>query len=235
MENDDVVGAVLTGDAPTTSEWSTIWLPTNVHLILETWRCYISLWVKNKWCLYLWVLQCNSICSAMLLSFGSSFIHLSLKKIILVPAWTWFSTTDCYVSHALTHCGQDEMAAILQTMFSNAFSWMKVYEFGLKFHWRLFPKGPINNIPALLQIMAWRRPGHKPLSEPMMVVSSMHICVTRPQWVNSNQTISCFKLPKWKFSIMQTWSVNFGECIINQLYRRFGHGWIIISHSFMRM
>ena len=32
----NVVGAVLTGDAPTTSEWSTILLPTKVHLILET-------------------------------------------------------------------------------------------------------------------------------------------------------------------------------------------------------
>ena len=30
------------------------------------------------------------------------------------------------------------------------------------------PKGPINNIPTLVQIMAWRRPGDKPLSEPMM-------------------------------------------------------------------
>ena len=30
-------------------------------------------------------------------------------------------------------------------------------------------KGPINNIPALVQIMAWRWPGDKPLSEPMMV------------------------------------------------------------------
>ena len=29
-------------------------------------------------------------------------------------------------------------------------------------------KGQINNIPALVQIMAWRRPGGKPLSEPMM-------------------------------------------------------------------
>ena len=29
------------------------------------------------------------------------------------------------------------------------------------------PKGPINNIPALVQIMAWRRPGDKPLSKPM--------------------------------------------------------------------
>ena len=46
------------------------------------------------------------------------------------------------------------------------------------------PKGPIDNIPALGQIMAWRRPGDKPLSEPMMVRLPTHICVTRPQWVN---------------------------------------------------
>ena len=30
------------------------------------------------------------------------------------------------------------------------------------------PKGPINNIPALVQIMAWCQSGDKPLSEPMM-------------------------------------------------------------------
>ena len=33
--------------------------------------------------------------------------------------------------------------------------------------------------------MAWRRPGDKSLSEPMMVSLLMHICVTRPQWVDS--------------------------------------------------
>ena len=32
---------------------------------------------------------------------------------------------------------------------------------------RIVPKGPINNIRALVQIMAWRRSGDKPLSEPM--------------------------------------------------------------------
>ena len=31
--------------------------------------------------------------------------------------------------------------------------------------------------------MAWRRPGDKPLSEPMVVILLTHICVTRPQWV----------------------------------------------------
>ena len=33
------------------------------------------------------------------------------------------------------------------------------------------------------KIMAWRRPGDKPLSEPMMVNLLTHKCVTRPQWV----------------------------------------------------
>ena len=49
---------------------------------------------------------------------------------------------------------------------------------------KFFPKGRINNIPALVQIMAWRWPGGKSLSEPMMVSLLMHICVTWPQWVN---------------------------------------------------
>ena len=44
-------------------------------------------------------------------------------------------------------------------------------------------QGPISNIPALVQIRAWRRPGDKLLSEPMMFSLLTHICVTRPQWV----------------------------------------------------
>ena len=61
-----------------------------------------------------------------------------------------------------------------------------MYEFQLKFHWSLFCcKGLINNIPALVWIMACHRPGDKPLYEPMMVTLLTHICVTRPQWVNS--------------------------------------------------
>ena len=72
-----------------------------------------------------------------------------------------------------------------------------MYEFRLRFHWSLFlrfqltilkfiPQVSINNIPALVQIMAWCRSGNKPLSEPMMVILLTHICVTRPQWVNKS-------------------------------------------------
>ena len=49
---------------------------------------------------------------------------------------------------------------------------------------KFVPQSPIHNIPSLVQIMAWRRPGDKPLSGPMMVRLPKHICVTRPQWVN---------------------------------------------------
>ena len=48
------------------------------------------------------------------------------------------------------------------------------------------PKGPIDNIPVLVQIMAWCRSGDKPLSEPMMVSLLTHVCVTRPQWVKGH-------------------------------------------------
>ena len=54
---------------------------------------------------------------------------------------------------------------------------------------KFVPKGLINNILALVQVMAWRRPGDKPLSEPMMVSSPTHICVTRSQSINPIETI----------------------------------------------
>ena len=46
---------------------------------------------------------------------------------------------------------------------------------------KFVPKGRIYNITSLVQIIACRRPGDKPLSEPMMVRLPTHICVTRPQ------------------------------------------------------
>ena len=66
----------------------------------------------------------------------------------------------------------------IQTLFFNENNRISI-EISQKF----VPKVPINNIPALVQIMAWRRPGDKPVSEPMMVCLLTHICVTRPQWV----------------------------------------------------
>ena len=64
---------------------------------------------------------------------------------------------------------------ILKCIFFNEKIWISI-KISLKF----VPKGPINNIPALVQTMAWRRPGDKPLSETMLDSLLTHICVTRP-------------------------------------------------------
>ena len=78
---------------------------------------------------------------------------------------------------------------IFKGIFLNENIWIPI-KISLKF----VPKGPVNNIPALVQIMAWRRPGDKPLSEPMMVCSPTHICVTRPQWLKTNLFLSAATL-----------------------------------------
>ena len=57
----------------------------------------------------------------------------------------------------------------------------------IKISLKFVPKGPIDNNPTLFQIMAWHRSGDKPLSEPMIVSLLTHICVTRPQWVNTTR------------------------------------------------
>ena len=67
---------------------------------------------------------------------------------------------------------------IFKWIYLNENVWISI-NISLKF----IPKGPINNIPTLVQVMAWHRPGDKPLSKPMMVRLPMHICVIQPQWV----------------------------------------------------
>ena len=51
---------------------------------------------------------------------------------------------------------------------------------------KFVPKNPINNISALVQIMACHLIGAKPLSEPILWWRRLptHICITWPQWVN---------------------------------------------------
>ena len=68
---------------------------------------------------------------------------------------------------------------VFKCIFLNENVWIS-FKISLKF----VPKDPINTIPVLVQILAWRRSGDKPLSEPMTVSLLTHICPTRSQWVN---------------------------------------------------
>ena len=63
-----------------------------------------------------------------------------IQKLVncVIVAFDWCGTVFIHVF--LTHWGRDKMDAISQTTFSSAFSWMKIFEFWLKFHWSLFPR-----------------------------------------------------------------------------------------------
>ena len=100
---------------------------------------------------------------------------------------------------------------VFKCIFLNENVWIPVKN-SLKY----VPNGPINNIPALVQIMAWRRSGDKSLSEPMMVGLPTHICVTRPQWVNAHQLLSTTKmraanLSPWHMYTFATQTPSFGS------------------------
>ena len=76
---------------------------------------------------------------------------------------------------------------VFKCIFVNENVWIS-----LKISLKFVPKVPISNIPALVQILAWRRSGDKPLSEPMMVRLLTHICVTRPQWVKAADDLDIY-------------------------------------------
>ena len=75
--------------------------------------------------------------------------------------------------------GRDFADDIFKCIFVKENVWIS-----LKISLKFVHKVRINNILALIQTMAWRRPGVKPLSEPMTLKLLTHICVTRPQCVN---------------------------------------------------
>ena len=96
---------------------------------------------------------------------------------VLTSDYSDFSTRMANTSR-LRPNGRHFTDDIFKCIFLNENIWISI-NISLNF----VPKGQINNIPALVPIMAWRRPGDKPLSEPMMVSLLTHICVTWHQWV----------------------------------------------------
>ena len=89
-----------------------------------------------------------------------------------------------------TQNGHHLTVNILKCIFLNENVWILI-KISLKFG----PRGPINNILALVQIMAWYRPGDKPLYSLLT-----HICVTQPQWD---------KLKPWVILFIHSWHCSY--------------------------
>ena len=98
----------------------------------------LTLWAENlDWILTaLWwtyaTLSCVTIASNKCFCLSSA--KPSSAPNLINWHWHWWM----WEIFALTHWGRDQMDAFSQTTCSRAFSWMKMFEFRLKFHWRLF-------------------------------------------------------------------------------------------------
>ena len=100
------------------------------------------------------------------------FMLSTLPNILLFGLWT--------------HWGRDNMDAISQWTFANAFSSMKMFEFRLKFRWSLFLKFQltINQHWFRYWLGAEQATSHYlTLWWPSWIT---HICLIQPQWVNSD-------------------------------------------------
>ena len=133
--------------------------------------------------------------------------------LVFIPGWCLFNTLRPRQD------GRYFADDVLKCIFLNENVWIS-----LKIPLKFVPRGPINNIPALFQIMAWRQPGDKPLFEPMLVLVPTHICVTQPQWVkcSRHQSLSCawnVHMRNHRHISQEMWvnMVQPGTCIVLQL------------------
>ena len=96
----------------------------------------------------------------------------------------WIYFIRCFkILALLTHWGQDKMAAISQTTFSNALSWMKMLEFRLRFHWSLFAGAQLTIFQHWFRQWLGADQGTSHYLNQWWPTLVTHICVSRPQWV----------------------------------------------------
>ena len=105
---------------------------------------------------------------------------LRLNKQLSKQSWGWRFETPS--SPLWRHCHVDTLRPgqdgrhfaddIFKCIFFN-----KDLSISIKISLKFVPNGPFNHIPPLVQMMSWRRPGDKPVSEPSMAyVTDAYMC-----------------------------------------------------------
>ena len=137
--------AFCCGLVPTRYVYSMVWLSYRVSHIcvgkltiigsdngLSPGRRQAIIWT-NAGILLIGPLETNfSEILSEILSFSFKKMHLKMSSGKWRPC--------CLGLNVITHWGRAKIAAISQTTYSNAFSWIDMDEFPLRFHWSLFQK-----------------------------------------------------------------------------------------------
>ena len=120
------------------SHQSIAWTNTDLLSLRPLWIHYSLIWVNTQ-------------------GFPCKILHLNILSAKWRPFCSGFNSLR--PRQNIRHFADD----VFKCNFLNDYVWIPI-EISLKF----VPKRPINNIPALVQIVAWRHKGDKPLSEPKM-------------------------------------------------------------------
>ena len=119
---------------------------------------------------------------------SSNSLMLNRQQVIIRTHDTQFS--DTYMLHLASMFNTLKLRQNGCHLADNIFKYIFLKEnvwIWLKISQKFVTQVRINNIPALLQIMAWCWPGNKPLSEPVMVSLLKYICVTLPQCLSNSR------------------------------------------------
>ena len=121
----------------------------------------------------------------IVMHFGEEFTRFydTMQHLHVYMRWDWPEVTKRKTPHQNIIEAKIKWSPFSRRHFQMDFLEWKCMDFD-KISLKFVPRCPISNITSLVQIMASRRPGDKPLSEPMVVSLPTHICVARPQWVN---------------------------------------------------
>ena len=129
----------------------------------------LSIQESNEWSLVLYLL--------LQLMFVR-LLHFTTAPTLLPAAWVQQGHGKmCYI---VIHWHRGKISVISQMTL-----WISP-KISLKF----VPNIRIYNIPTLFQIMAWRRPGDKPVFEPMMVSLLTHICASTSLGLNEIKPVN---------------------------------------------
>ena len=168
-----------------------IWLITRItchHIVPDTLHVYKFVTCSHRIIHFPWILFCESF------HFAVEVLLNSVEMLNVIYIYRIYEQNEKPIQLAygqfrllygllwivyINTLRPRKMTAIFQTIFFKSIFSNENMRISIEISLKFAPKGLINNIPALVQIMAWRRSGDKPFSEPMMV-----ILLTRPQWVN---------------------------------------------------
>ena len=167
------------------SKW---WFPVQpVPKISSKWKhfCFSDQVLAFKWyfplccwldlCICLLYMRQSNTCIWMILYLNDTFLFVA-DNISVYVCCIWGNQVLAFSKLRLRQNGRHFASDTLKCIFLNENAGISI-----KISPKFVPKGPLNNISLLVHIMAWHRPGVKPLSEAVVRLPT-HICVTQPQW-----------------------------------------------------